>query len=132
MIPRRAAVLAAALLCSACAATTYDASLDTTIVPAPTSTTPTGTPAELLPRRIGEVATLSDIIVERGDRKGVVERVDALWAVIEPEVQASHPDLIDEFRAAIALVREAAERNRAADADKALRNLNVLADAVLD
>jgi len=131
MISRRASALAAVLLCTSCAATTYDASLDTTIASVTTSTVPTGTPAELLPRLVDEVATLSDTIVARGDRKGVVARVDALWSVLEPEVQASHPDLIDEFRAAIALVREAAERNRAADADKALRNLTVLADAVL-
>lgn len=122
---------AAALLCTSCAATTYDSSLDTTIPSATSSTLPTGTPAELLPRLIDEVATLSGIIVDRGDRKGVADRADALWSALEPQVQASHPDLIDEFRAAIALVREAAERNRAADADKALRNLTVLADAVL-
>jgi hypothetical protein len=133
MIARRAAVFAAAaLLGSSCAATTYDSSLDTTIASATTSTAPTGTPAELLPRLIDEVATLSGIIVDRGDREGVAERVDALWAALEPQVQASHPDLIDEFRAAIALVREAGQRNRAADADKALRNLTVLAEAVLD
>jgi hypothetical protein len=132
MIARRAAVLAAAvLLCTSCAATTYDSSLDSTISPATTSTLPTGTPAELLPKLIDEAATLSGIIVDRGDRTAVIDRVDALWSALEPQVQASDPDLIDEFRAAIALLREAAERNRAADADKALRNLTVLGDAVL-
>jgi hypothetical protein len=126
-----AAFAVAAVLCTSCAATTYDSSLDSTIPSATTSTVPTGTPAELLPRLVDEVATLSRIIVDRGDRQAVAERVDALWTALEPQVQGSHPDLIDEFRAAIALVREAAERNRAADADKALRNLTVLADAVL-
>jgi hypothetical protein len=126
-----AAVAMAAALCTSCAPTTYDSSLDSTIPSATTSTVPTGTPSELLPRLVDEVATLSGAIVDRGDRQGVAERVDALWIALEPQLQSSHPDLIDEFRTAVALVREAAERNRAADADKALRNLTVLADAVL-
>jgi hypothetical protein len=129
--PLRAVATAALVTVAACAGTTYDETLEsTTSVVATSTTTPTGTLPELVTRMADEVAALGPTITDKGDDRAIVERFDALWAVAEPLVRRDFPDLAEEFATAVTLVREASEENRSADAEKAYRNLSVLADAV--
>jgi hypothetical protein len=128
-----AAVLALGL--SGCAATTYDASIPTTIAgvaeTTTTTTLPTGTAAELLPELVADAAGLSTLIVDKGDDIGAAERIADLWQAVKQEVAASRPELLGDFEGNVAACLEAAKRDRPADADKAYLNLQTLAAAFL-
>ena len=122
-----------ALAVSGCAATTFDESLATTATTAAATTTtlPTGTAAELLPRLVDEAASLSGVMIDEGDDRAVAERITALWDAAKPEVARTRLDLIASFDAAVALVQKAVDFSRAADADKASKNIVALVDAYL-
>lgn len=131
---RRAAVhcllpLALACLLGACGATTYDQSLAPDTAVATTTTVPTGTAADLLPKIREASAGLSGVMIDNGDDAAVAEQIDALWAAVRDEVGRGRPDLVDGFDQAVALVDKAVRYSRSADADKAARNLAVLVDA---
>ena len=112
-----------------CAATTYDESLDTSeTVAATTTTLPTGTAAELLPRLAIEAAGLSAVMIAEGDASAVVDRAAALWAAARPEVARDRPELLGDFDANVERLATAVRYKRAADADKAAANLQVLVD----
>ncbi len=116
---------------AACSPTTYDDSAAET-VPAATSTTlPSGTAAELLPVMLAEVEGLSAKVMANSGDADAATRIEQLWAAIEDEVAADHPDLFGDFEFVVSRCRLAADRNRPADADRALKNLTVLVDAVL-
>ncbi|MFN8021871.1 MAG: hypothetical protein U0Q03_10125 [Acidimicrobiales bacterium] len=116
-----------------CSATTYDPSLATpaSSVAATTTTLPSGTAAELLPRLRGEAALLSAELLDDGDATAVAERIAALWDAVQDEVGANRPDLLASFEANVALAQKAARFSRAADADKASRNFDALVTAYL-
>lgn len=130
---RHLAVLGTALSVTAgCAATTYDASLETTPPTVATTTTmPTGTAAELLPRLIAEGRTVSELMV--ADAPGVsaaVARVDAIWLAARDEVAELRPDLVDAFDENVARIGRGADFRRVADVDKSLINLAALVAAI--
>ncbi|MFZ9630021.1 MAG: hypothetical protein ACO3C1_11815 [Ilumatobacteraceae bacterium] len=125
-----APALGVATVLSACAPTTYDASLATTIAVSTTTTLPVGSAAELLPAMVDEVKGLS-ARVEAGDgERDAAARIAQLWAAIADEVTASHPDLVEDFEFVVSRCTLAAERHRPADADRAYKNLVVLAATV--
>jgi len=128
----------AAVLCSlsvtllASCATTYDTSLATEQASTSTSSTlPAGTPEELLPRLLAEATGLSDLMQAGGDADGSSQRIQELWDAVKTEVNAHRPDLFFDFSSNVALSQRAVRFKRAADADKAARNLGVLVDAYL-
>lgn len=127
------ATAAVATVLSACGATTFDESLATTATTAAVTTTtlPTGTAAELLPRLVTEAASLSGVMIDGGDERSVVERMAALWDAVEQEVGTNRADLLAPFDASIALAQEAVQFERAADADKASKNIAALVEAYL-
>lgn len=125
-------VTVAVVMMSACAPTTYDESLASKPTVVTTTTLPTGATDELLDRLIVEAGQLGRLIADRGDRNSVVERIDQLWAAAQPDVEANAEFLFDDFTTAIELIHEAVDRSRAADADKAYRNLIALAAAYRD
>jgi hypothetical protein len=130
----RAALAAAALitfLATGCAPTTYDESVVAESVAPTSSTLPTGTATELLPALVQETGTLSEIIANKGDKQAAVQRIEALWAAVADEVSAARPDLAADMATNVARCADAAQFNRPADADKALRNLTVLVEAYL-
>ena len=131
MTPARVRRLAAGAACSvalvACAETTVDPVEST--VPATSTTTPFGPTALLLDRLLGEVATLSERVVENEGDGEALARIEALWVVAGPEVEANRPELAPDFAAALELVRRSVERRRPADADKATNNLRMLIEA---
>ncbi len=83
----------------------------------------------LLDRLLGEVAALSERVVENEGDDDALARIEALWAVAGPEVEADRPELAPDFGAALELVRRSVERRRPADADKATNNLRMLIEA---
>jgi len=115
----------------ACAPTTYDSELVATTTTAVTTTVPTGTAVDLLPRMVVEGQSVGGLMVDDGDARAAVERLTALWNVGRDEVAASRPDLIDGFDQQVDRFQRAVQYKRAADADKSARNLVVLVDAYL-
>jgi hypothetical protein len=126
-----AALGVAVLGLGACAATTYDSELVATTTIAVTTTVPTGTAVDLLPRMVVEGQSVGGLMVDGGDARAAVERLTALWNVVRDEVAASRPDLIDGFDQQVDRFQRAVQYKRAADADKSARNLVVLVDAYL-
>jgi len=128
-----AVVLAAASVvgASACRPTTYDESVATTGVAAPTTTLPSGTAAELLPLMLEEVAVLSQRVINSDGDGAAADRIEQLWAAIVDEVAAERPELLADFEFVVSRCRLAADRNRPADADRAFKNLTVLVEAYL-
>lgn len=123
-----AAVCSVALL--ACGTTTVDTVDTTAPASTTTSTVPTGTVDELLDRLLAEVAALSERVVDNDGDDEALARAEALWEAAEADVEAARRDLLDDFAAAMQLVRRSVERRRPADADKAANNLRVLIAAV--
>ena len=122
-----AAVSVLCVAVSACAPTTYDATLATTTTPS-TTTLPTGTAAELLAAILLEVEDLGRRVAENDADTLAVERIEQLWAGIADEVTSARPDLAEDFDFVITRCRLAVDRQRPADADRAYKNLVVLVD----
>lgn len=128
--PRAVLVVAAAIALSACA-TTYDDDLVADTSPSTTTTLPSGTAATLLPQLAAEARSLSGVMIDEGDDDAVAEQIAALWTAARDEVSAARPDLIDGFDQNVAMVARAVQYKRAADADKAAKNLQTLVDTFL-
>jgi hypothetical protein len=126
----RALALVAAAGLAGCA-TTYDSTLVQDTSPATTTTLPSGTAADLLPRLEDEAIGLSAVMIDGGDDEAVSEQIESLWTAARPEVTSSRPDLVDGFDQNVALVAKAVRFKRAADADKAANNLSMLIAAYL-
>lgn len=120
-------VAALAVLATACAPTTYDASLATTTTPS-TTTLPTGTATELLEAILLEVEDLGRRVADNDADTLAVERIEQLWAGIADEITTARPDLAEDFDFVITRCRLAVDRQRPADADRAYKNLVVLVD----
>ncbi|MEP7201506.1 MAG: hypothetical protein ABI894_02795 [Ilumatobacteraceae bacterium] len=132
MRPRPALALIFLMASSAsCAATTYDTSISSESGAPTTTVLPTGTASELLPQLVTEASGLSALIVDHGDKIAAVERIEALWAVVQVEVARKDRDIATEIAAEIAKGRSAATFNRPGAADKVYRNLTALVQAYL-
>lgn len=132
-LARPAGALGLALLIAlpACASTTIDPSVTTPPVAVTTTTLPSGSPAELLPRLLTEVGKLSDAIGEADGKGEQMQTIDTLWNAVRPEIAATDGVIVLTFDATIDLCRIGTRLNRPADADKCFRNLSDLADAYL-
>jgi hypothetical protein len=129
---RRLALLAAAvaLPLSACTAT-YDASLvEDTAVSSTTSTVPSGTTDELLAQLLEQTAALSGVMIDGGDRRAALAQIELVWAAVESGVRSERADLVPGFERAIAMCQRAVQFQRAADADKAARNIAALVEVL--
>ena len=119
--------LASAL--SACA-TTYDTTLASEQASTSTSSTlPIGSAAELLPRLQLEAEGLSALMMAGQDAAGSAQRIQELWDAVKTEVNTKRPDLLSDFSLNVGRCAHAVEFKRAADADKAARNIGVLVAA---
>lgn len=126
-----AVAAAIALAATACAPTTFDATIATTTTPSTSTTLPAGSAADLLPRMLDEVQALGRR-VEAGDGAGdAATRIEQYWSAISAEIERDHPDLVEDFEFVVTRCRLAADRKRPADADRAYRNLATLVDALL-
>ena len=138
---RRAPIglVAGAIVLSACGATSYDATVATSTVVVTTTTLPSGTAPELLPRLVTAMAGLSiligpvpdDLKPDDVDKNRLLAEIEALWAAVEREVNADDPDTGETLTRMVGLSRQAVERNRPADADKAAKFAEQVVNAYL-
>jgi hypothetical protein len=75
--------------------------------------------------------TLSAAITSRGDENGIADEAQDLWHAAQREVAATRPELLGGFESNVAALATAARYNRAADADKAYKNLQALVASYL-
>jgi hypothetical protein len=122
----RAGALAAVLSLGSCAKTTYDSSIPSDPPAATTTTLPAGDAATLLPRLVTAAGSLSAQITGKGDKTAVADQIVSLWNASKQEVGKYRPELLGDFDANVTRCTNAALYNRAADADKAYKNLQVL------
>ena len=88
----------------------------------PTTTQPiAGTTAELLGEMSTAMSQLSSQIAGEGDEKATLQRLDAIWVVARPDVEATHPELIDGIDTTLDMAETAVVRIRPADGDKAFQ-----------
>ena len=130
-VARRALVVIALVLGTTACATTYDKELEPNTSPSTSTTLPSGTAAELLPQLSAEALSLSGVMIDGGDDDAVAEQIAALWTAARDEVLANRPDLIDGFDQNVAMVARAVQFKRAADADKAAKNIQTLVETYL-
>ena len=116
---------------SACGPTTYDESAATTEAPATAAVAPAGTTSELLELMLAEVAGLGAKVAANSGDGAAADRIEALWAAVADDIEATRPELVEDFLFVVSRAREAADRNRPADADRAYKNLQILVDAYL-
>jgi hypothetical protein len=116
---------------ASCAKTVIDPSVTTEPSVQTTTTLPTGTPAELLPRLVTEVGKLSDAIGNADHKREQIQLIDNLWNAVRPTIAATDGVLVLTFDATIALCHTGEKLNHPADADKCFRNLTTLADSYL-
>lgn len=123
------AALVALMGCSS----TYDASLVTTpgTEAATTTSLPVGTVTELLPRMLAEVKGLSELVAANDGDAEAATRIEQYWTALQPEVTEKYPDLVEAFEFVVRRCRAAADRSRPADADRAYKNLQTIADTLL-
>lgn len=116
---------------SACAPTTFDSTIATTTTPSTSTTLPTGTVADLLPLMLAEVEMLGRKVEAGSGARDAATRIEQFWAAMQGEIERERPELVEDFEFVVSRCRLAADRKRPADADRAFRNLQTLADAVL-
>jgi hypothetical protein len=124
------AVALAGMLLGACSKTTFDNTIaagDTKPV-VTTTTLPTGPISELLPVMLQAVKGLSEkVAANKGDNE-TASLIEHLWTAMTPEMTTSHKDLVPSFEFIVRRCRQATDRHRPADADRAYRNLQTIVD----
>lgn len=133
-IKRLLSVSLCAIALTSCA-TTITGSTESTIAPASTTTIlviPTGSIISLLEQLLPVADGLGQAVVD-GDSKVFKEKVaqaDAIMLAIEPLIRESKIDVLESVQRVVDLIHTAAERKRPADADKALRFIPLIIEAV--
>lgn len=133
-IKRLLSVSLCAIALTSCA-TTITGSTESTVAPASTTTTPvipTGSIISLLEQLLPVADGLGQAVVD-GDSKVFKEKVaqaDAIMLAIEPLIRESKIDVLESVQRVVDLIHTAAERKRPADADKALRFIPLIIEAV--
>ena len=116
-------------------ATEITGSTESTIGPVSTTTipvAPTGSIISLLEQLVPVADGLGQAVVD-GDSKVFKEKVaqaDAIMLAIEPLIRESKIDVLESVQRVVDLIHSAAERKRPADADKALRFIPLIIEAV--
>lgn len=133
-IKRLLSVFLCAIALTSCA-TTITGSTESTVAPASTTTIPdipTGSIISLLEQLLPVADGLGQAVVD-GDSKVFKEKVaqaDAIMLAIEPLIRQSKIDVLESVQRVIDLIHTATERKRPADADKALRFIPLIIEAV--
>ena len=121
-------------LMSSCA-TTITGSTDSTVAPVSSTTslvTPSGSIISLLNQLLPVADGLGQAIVDGDSQvyKAKVAEADAILLVLEPLILESKIDVLESVQRVVRLIHSAAESKRPADADKALRFIPLIIDAV--
>ena len=134
-IKRLLSISLCAIALTSCA-TEITGSTESTIAPVSTTTipvAPTGSILSLLEQLVPIADGLGQAVVD-GDSKVLKEKVaqaDAILLAIEPLIRESKIDVLESVQRIVDLIHTAAERKRPADADKALRFIPLIIDAVI-
>jgi len=93
---------------------------------------PTGSIVSLLKQLVPVADGLGQAIVDGDSKeyKAKVAQADAILLAIEPLIRESKIDVLESVQRVVGLIHTAAERKRPADADKALRFIPLIIDAV--
>ena len=133
-IKRLLSISLCAIALTSCA-TTITGSTESTVAAASTTTIPvipTGSIISLLEQLLPVADGLGQAVVD-GDSKVFKEKVaqaDAILLAIEPLIRESKIDVLESVQRIVDLIHTAAERKRPADADKALRFIPLIIEAV--
>lgn len=121
----------ATLALSACATTIIDTAPTTTLV-APTTVVPSGTAEELFPLLQRTIAEMSKAISDNngGVAKTKLAEVREIWKVLQPQITERGDQFVQDLQRIIDLALSSVERNRPADADKALRFLTLVIETL--
>ena len=121
----------ATLALSACATTIIDTAPTTTLV-APTTVVPSGTAEELFPLLQRTIAEMSKAISDNngGVAKTKLAEVREIWKVLQPQITERGDQFVQDLQRIIDLAMSSVERNRPADADKALRFLTLVIETL--
>jgi hypothetical protein len=137
---RLIAMSVSCLLLSACGATTYDSTIATSVAPLEVSTTtlPSGTVEELLPRLIEAMTGLSSFIGPnqsgrtKAGKADQLALINALWNAAETDLIIVDPVAAESIGRLVDLSNTALITNRPADADKAARFAGQVVDNFLN
>jgi PBP1b-binding outer membrane lipoprotein LpoB len=133
-IKRLLSISLCAIALTSCA-TEITGSTESTVAVVTTTTAPvapTGSIISLLEQLLPVADGLGQAVVD-GDSKVFKERVaqaDAIMLAIEPLIRQSKIDVLESVQRVVDLIHSAAERKRPADADKALRFIPLIIEAV--
>lgn len=114
-----------------CATQIIEAELTTTTSDAPRPT-PTGNVGELLDQLKESFGKMSDEMAQ-GDRSKAREELDYVertWTALEPQIVDRGEQYVEDVRRVIDLAVSSVERNRPADAGKALRFIELVIAAL--
>ncbi len=133
---RLAALVVTGVLVASCADTVVDVesddgevNVDGSFETVPTTTLPiVGTTAELLAEMSTQMSRLSSQIGGSGDEKATLQRIDAIWLIARPDVEATRPELVGGIDTTVDMARTAVVRIRPADGDKAFQLFSGLVD----
>jgi hypothetical protein len=125
------ALLSMTPLLLGCATTIIDTAPTTTAV-APTTTIPSGTNDQLLEHMRSTVAEISTAMSASDKTKAKVKLADLqmAWKVLQPQIADQGEQLTVDLQRLVDLADSAVTRNRPADADKALRFLQIVIDSL--
>ena len=120
-------IVAVTLLTSGCATQIIGAGLTTTTSAAPRPD-PTGNAAELLDQLKDSFGKMSDALAQ-GDRSTASEELDYVertWTALQPQIANRGEQYVEDVRRVVDLAVSSVERNRPADAGKALRFIELV------
>jgi hypothetical protein len=102
--------------------------ITTTTIPAP----PTGSIISLLEQLLPVADGLGQAVVDGDSKvtKSKVAQADAIMLAIKPLILESKIDVLESVQRVVDLIHTAAEKKRPADADKALRFIPLIIEAV--
>jgi hypothetical protein len=120
-------------MCSlaACSTTIVDTAPTSTLV-APTTVVPTGTATELFTQLHTAIGEMSKAISDsNGDMsKTKLAEIREIWKVLQPQIADRGDQFMQDMQRIIDLATSSVERNRPADADKALRFLSLVIETL--
>jgi hypothetical protein len=129
--PSVLSVLATTILLTGCATTIIDTAPTTTAV-APTTTIPSGTNEQLLEQMrltIGDISTAMSAS-DKTKAKSRLADLQLAWEVLQPQIADKGEQLTQDLQRLIDLADSAVTRNRPADADKALRFMQIVIESL--
>ena len=124
-------VLAMAVLLPGCATTIIDTAPTTTAV-APTTTIPSGTNEQLLEQMRLTISDISTAMSasDKTKAKSLLANLQLAWYVLQPQIADKGEQLTQDLQRLIDLADSAVTRNRPADADKALRFMQIVIESL--